>query len=56
MPDQKTIILTNPLLENGFTSVGCSPCTRRATGDDARSGRWAGQDKSECGIHVVNPS
>lgn len=46
-------ILTNPLLDVGFTSVGCFPCTRPADGDSARSGRWAGRDKSECGIHVV---
>jgi phosphoadenosine phosphosulfate reductase len=49
-------ILTNPLLDDGFTSVGCFPCTRRATGDDARAGRWAGREKSECGIHVVAPA
>jgi len=51
-------ILVNPLLSDGFTSVGCFPCTRRTTGDasdgsDARSGRWAGTGKTECGIHLV---
>ncbi len=47
-------ILTNPLLEAGFASVGCLPCTRRVgEGADGRSGRWAGTAKSECGIHVV---
>lgn len=46
-------ILTNPLLDRGFTSVGCFPCTRPAAGSDARSGRWAGTDKIECGIHVA---
>ena len=49
-------VLVNPLLSDGFASVGCFPCTRR-TGDsgaaDARSGRWAGTGKTECGIHVV---
>jgi phosphoadenosine phosphosulfate reductase len=47
-------ILTNPLLEDGFASIGCFPCTRRVgeTGD-ARSGRWAGTGKTECGIHLV---
>ncbi len=42
----------NPLVAQGFPSIGCEPCTRRvAPGDDPRSGRWAGQDKIECGIH-----
>ena len=48
-------ILVNPLLSDGFASVGCFPCTRRTTGTDgadARSGRWAGTGKTECGIHV----
>lgn len=45
----------NPLFFRGFRSIGCSPCTV-AVGDqeDARSGRWRGQDKSECGIHLVD--
>ncbi|MEO7981496.1 MAG: phosphoadenylyl-sulfate reductase [Sporichthyaceae bacterium] len=46
-------VLTNPLFEAGFTSVGCFPCTRRAGDGDSRSGRWAGTGKTECGIHVV---
>ena len=46
-------ILTNLLLDEGFTSVGCVPCTRPAGGEEARSGRWTGRSKSECGIHVV---
>lgn len=42
----------NPLLAQGFPSIGCQPCTRRvAPGMDPRSGRWAGTDKVECGIH-----
>jgi len=46
-------ILVNPLVYDGYTSIGCSPCTRRvAPGDDPRSGRWAGTGKAECGIHL----
>ncbi|HLY34889.1 MAG TPA: phosphoadenylyl-sulfate reductase [Jatrophihabitantaceae bacterium] len=45
-------ILVNPLLFDGYPSVGCAPCTRRvAAGDDPRSGRWAGLTKTECGLH-----
>lgn len=45
-------VLINPLVADGYPSVGCLPCTRRvAPGDDARSGRWAGMAKTECGIH-----
>jgi phosphoadenosine phosphosulfate reductase len=45
-------VLVNPLQYDGYPSIGCWPCTRRvATGDDARSGRWAGTGKTECGIH-----
>jgi phosphoadenosine phosphosulfate reductase len=43
----------NPLIELGFASIGCAPCTRAvAPGEDARAGRWAGQAKTECGIHL----
>ena len=46
-------VVVNPLLEIGYASVGCEPCTRRvAPGQDARSGRWAGLAKAECGIHA----
>ena len=42
----------NPLLDQGYLSIGCQPTTRPvAPGDDPRSGRWAGSDKTECGIH-----
>jgi len=42
----------HPLTSRGYPSIGCWPCTRRvAPGDDARSGRWAGTGKTECGIH-----
>ncbi|KIX79237.1 MULTISPECIES: phosphoadenylyl-sulfate reductase [Streptomyces] len=45
-------VLTNPLLTDGYASVGCAPCTRRvAAGEDARAGRWAGTGKTECGLH-----
>ncbi|MBG0851656.1 phosphoadenylyl-sulfate reductase [Streptomyces spinoverrucosus] len=45
-------VLTNPLLMDGYTSVGCAPCTRRVlAGEDARAGRWAGRAKTECGLH-----
>lgn len=45
-------VLTNPLLTDGYASVGCAPCTRRvAAGEDARAGRWAGRAKTECGLH-----
>jgi len=42
----------HPLVEQGYPSIGCWPCTRAVeTGEDARDGRWAGQEKTECGIH-----
>ena len=42
----------NPLVAQGYPSIGCEPCTRKvAAGEDPRSGRWAGTDKTECGIH-----
>jgi phosphoadenosine phosphosulfate reductase len=45
-------IPVNPLVELGFASIGCAPCTRPvAPGEDARAGRWAGRSKTECGIH-----
>jgi phosphoadenosine phosphosulfate reductase len=39
----------HPLHDEGYSSVGCAPCTQPGGG---REGRWAGQDKTECGIHV----
>lgn len=43
----------NPLVAQGFASIGCAPCTAAVRpGQPARSGRWAGQDKLECGLHV----
>jgi phosphoadenosine phosphosulfate reductase len=45
----------NPLHDQGYESIGCAPCTQPGSG---REGRWAGTDKTECGIHVdvVDPS
>ena len=43
----------HPLVAQGYPSIGCSPCTSKvAAGEDPRSGRWKGWDKTECGIHV----
>jgi phosphoadenosine phosphosulfate reductase len=43
----------HPLVAQGYPSIGCSPCTTMvAPGEDPRSGRWKGWDKTECGIHV----
>ena len=44
----------HPLWEKGYTSIGCWPCTLKPTDpNDSRSGRWAGQNKTECGIHDI---
>jgi phosphoadenosine phosphosulfate reductase len=51
--DQNDIIV-NPLLLDGFTSIGCQPCTQKPTDpSDPRSGRWAGRSKTECGLHLM---
>jgi phosphoadenosine phosphosulfate reductase len=45
-------VLVNPLQYDGYPSIGCWPCTQRvAPGEDPRSGRWAGTNKTECGIN-----
>lgn len=45
---------SHPLITEGFPSIGCWPCTHPAApGDDVRSGRWRGADKTECGIHKL---
>ncbi len=45
-------VLVNPLLSDGYGSIGCWPCTRRLKpGEDARAGRWSGTNKVECGLH-----
>ncbi|WP_422395760.1 phosphoadenylyl-sulfate reductase [Rhodococcus sovatensis] len=46
-------ILVNPLVDEGYPSIGCAPCTvKPAPGADPRSGRWAGKAKTECGLHA----
>ncbi|HEV7172574.1 phosphoadenylyl-sulfate reductase [Pedococcus sp.] len=46
-------VFLNPLRQEGYASIGCAPCTRPvAEGEDARAGRWAGKDKTECGLHT----
>jgi len=46
-------VIVNPLLADGYPSIGCEPCTARvAPGEDPRSGRWSGFAKTECGIHL----
>jgi phosphoadenosine phosphosulfate reductase len=40
----------NPLHDRGYESIGCAPCTLPGSG---REGRWAGEDKTECGLHVA---
>ncbi|MEG3182219.1 phosphoadenylyl-sulfate reductase [Sphingomonas sp. LT1P40] len=43
----------HPLVADGYLSIGCAPCTSRVKpGEDPRSGRWVGWDKTECGIHT----
>jgi phosphoadenosine phosphosulfate reductase len=43
----------HPLADRGYGSIGCWPCTRPvAEGEDSRAGRWAGLDKTECGLHL----
>ena len=42
----------NPLLNQGYSSLGCTTCTRPPVSADPRSGRWIGFDKSECGLHI----
>jgi phosphoadenosine phosphosulfate reductase len=44
----------NPLHDQGYTSIGCWPCTRAVTaGEDERAGRWSGTGKRECGLHTL---
>jgi phosphoadenosine phosphosulfate reductase len=46
-------ILVNPLVAEGYPSIGCAPCTAKPLpGADKRSGRWAGTGKIECGLHA----
>jgi phosphoadenosine phosphosulfate reductase len=43
----------HPLHDQGYESIGCAPCTQPGSG---REGRWAGSDKTECGLHVEPPA
>ncbi len=46
-------VLMNPLLQLGYPSIGCEPCTAAVVpGQDARAGRWLGSAKTECGLHT----
>jgi phosphoadenosine phosphosulfate reductase len=46
-------VLVNPLVYEGYPSIGCAPCTAKVVdGADPRSGRWQGQSKTECGLHA----
>ncbi|ABL05785.1 phosphoadenylyl-sulfate reductase [Mycobacterium ulcerans] len=46
-------VLVNPLVDEGYPSIGCAPCTvKPAAGADPRSGRWQGLAKTECGLHA----
>ena len=50
-------LLYNPLHDRGYPSIGCTHCTRSVQpGEDARAGRWAGFNKTECGLHTASPS
>ncbi|MCA9270384.1 MAG: phosphoadenylyl-sulfate reductase [Planctomycetales bacterium] len=45
----------NPLHDDGYTSIGCWPCTRAVMfGEDERAGRWSGTKKTECGLHTLD--
>jgi phosphoadenosine phosphosulfate reductase len=49
---KKNDIPYNSLYDEGYTSIGCWPCTQKPTNSDERSGRWQGFNKTECGIHT----
>jgi phosphoadenosine phosphosulfate reductase len=49
---EQNSLMVNPLLDDGYLSIGCAPCTARPLPGDPRSGRWAGLAKTECGIHL----
>ncbi len=49
----KNNLPAHPLMKDGYHSIGCMPCTSKVVDEnDLRSGRWAGQAKTECGIHL----
>ncbi|HEX9682077.1 MAG TPA: phosphoadenylyl-sulfate reductase [Acidimicrobiales bacterium] len=46
-------VIVNPLVAQGYPSIGCWPCTRAISGgEDKRAGRWTGFEKTECGLHL----
>ncbi|APT11170.1 phosphoadenylyl-sulfate reductase [Mycobacterium avium] len=50
---ERNRVLVNPLVQEGYPSIGCAPCTAKpAPGEDPRSGRWRGRNKVECGLHA----
>lgn len=50
---QTNDVVRNPLLDKGYPSIGCWPCTRAVgAGEGGRAGRWADSDKTECGLHL----
>lgn len=50
---ERNDVVRNPLLDEGYASIGCAPCTRKLlAGEDSRAGRWSGSGKTECGIHL----
>lgn len=50
---EKNGVLLNPLIDEGYPSIGCAPCTAKPVeGEDPRSGRWRGRKKTECGLHA----
>ncbi len=47
----------NPLMDQGYPSIGCWPCTNPVeSGQGERDGRWQGTGKVECGLHTIRPS
>lgn len=49
---EKNDIPYNALYDEAYSSIGCWPCTQKASSNDERAGRWVGLDKTECGIHL----
>jgi phosphoadenosine phosphosulfate reductase len=44
----------HPLEKEGYMSIGCVPCTNKISAESGRDGRWVGQQKTECGLHLKN--
>ena len=49
---RKNNLPRHPLDDKGYVSIGCEPCTRKATSGDPRAARWFGMNKTECGLHT----